>query len=75
MNVSKCIVPLRHGSFLNNRRTASPLLRLVEEEKRWEAPDHPYGVSLKIWNETEPKRTVTRMMLKATVKDRRTSSP
>ncbi|GFY17128.1 uncharacterized protein TNCV_1089041 [Trichonephila clavipes] len=29
---------------LNNRGAASPLVRLVEGEERWEAPDHPQGI-------------------------------
>ncbi|GFW89859.1 hypothetical protein TNCV_2425161 [Trichonephila clavipes] len=37
----KCIVPLRHEVTLNSRRNESPLVRLVEDEDRWEAPDHP----------------------------------
>ncbi|GFW62845.1 uncharacterized protein TNCV_4451941 [Trichonephila clavipes] len=48
MDVCKCIVPLRHGCTLNSRRAASPLVWLVEEEERWEAPDHPQVSSLKI---------------------------
>ncbi|GFU41411.1 uncharacterized protein TNCV_2171661 [Trichonephila clavipes] len=30
MDVCKCIVPSRYGGTLNSRRTASPLVRLVE---------------------------------------------
>ncbi|GFV44834.1 uncharacterized protein TNCV_563831 [Trichonephila clavipes] len=44
MDVCKCIVPSRNGGTLNSRRAASPLVRLVEGEERWEAPDHPKGV-------------------------------
>ncbi|GFW80111.1 hypothetical protein TNCV_460201 [Trichonephila clavipes] len=40
-DTSKCIVPSRHGGTLNSRRAASPLVKLMEGEKRWEAPDHP----------------------------------
>ncbi|GFU89993.1 uncharacterized protein TNCV_2438801 [Trichonephila clavipes] len=47
-DVCKCIVPSRHGGTLNSRRAASSLVRLVEGEKRWEAPDHPREFSLKI---------------------------
>ncbi|GFU13509.1 HTH_Tnp_Tc3_2 domain-containing protein [Trichonephila clavipes] len=39
MDVRKCIVPMWHGGTLNSRRAASPLVRLVEEVERWEAPD------------------------------------
>ncbi|GFX59953.1 uncharacterized protein TNCV_4984641 [Trichonephila clavipes] len=45
MDVCKCIVPSRHGGTLNSRRTASLLVRLLEKEERWEAPDHPPGYS------------------------------
>ncbi|GFS80075.1 hypothetical protein TNCV_2988531 [Trichonephila clavipes] len=38
---------------LNSRRAASPLVRLVGEE-RWEAPDHPKSVLPQIWGGTEP---------------------
>ncbi|GFX03702.1 transposable element Tc3 transposase [Trichonephila clavipes] len=33
MDICKCIVLLRHEGTLNNRRAASPLLRLVEEKE------------------------------------------
>ncbi|GFW72357.1 uncharacterized protein TNCV_703941 [Trichonephila clavipes] len=71
MDVCKCIVPLRHGSTLNNLRAASSLARLVEGEERWEAPDHPQGVLPQNWGETELNRFVTCMVLKATANDRR----
>ncbi|GFU33017.1 low-density lipoprotein receptor 1 [Trichonephila clavipes] len=41
---STSVVPLRHEGTLNSRRAASSLVWLVEEEERWEAPDHPQGV-------------------------------
>ncbi|GFT25946.1 hypothetical protein TNCV_2807871 [Trichonephila clavipes] len=41
MDVCNCIVPAGHGSTLNSRRAASPFVRLVEGEERWEASDHP----------------------------------
>ncbi|GFX56773.1 uncharacterized protein TNCV_495211 [Trichonephila clavipes] len=50
MDVCKCIVPSRHGSTLNSRRTTNPLLRLVEEEEMWEAPNHPHGVFPQNWS-------------------------
>ncbi|GFW57837.1 uncharacterized protein TNCV_2927561 [Trichonephila clavipes] len=57
MDVGKCRVPLWHGGTLNNRRAASPLVRLVEGEERWEAPDHtPRVFSLKIG--LEPSQNV-----------------
>ncbi|GFW15440.1 uncharacterized protein TNCV_4655801 [Trichonephila clavipes] len=76
MDVCKCIVPLRHGVTLNSRRAASPLVWLVEEEKRWEASDHPQGFLPLNWGGTEQKRTVTCTVLKAKANDRRKiSSP
>ncbi|GFW24736.1 uncharacterized protein TNCV_1960041 [Trichonephila clavipes] len=53
--------------ILNSRRAASPLVWLVEGEETWEAPDHPQGN----WGETEEKRTVICMVLKAKANDRR----
>ncbi|GFX05675.1 hypothetical protein TNCV_3197921 [Trichonephila clavipes] len=41
-------VPSRHGGTLNSRRSASPLVRLVEGEEMWEAPEQPLVSSLKI---------------------------
>ncbi|GFX97521.1 uncharacterized protein TNCV_2840811 [Trichonephila clavipes] len=63
-------MPLWHGATLNRRRTTSPRVRLVEGEKRWEASDHPQGVLLQNWGGTEPNRTVTCMVLKATANNR-----
>ncbi|GFV16483.1 uncharacterized protein TNCV_4785451 [Trichonephila clavipes] len=40
-DVCKCIVPSHFRDTLNNRRSASPLVRLVEGEERWEAPGIP----------------------------------
>ncbi|GFW28335.1 uncharacterized protein TNCV_4640021 [Trichonephila clavipes] len=71
MDVLKCIVPSWHGGTLNSRRAASPLVRLVEGEERWEAPDHLQGVLPLNWDETELNRCVTCMVLKATANDRR----
>ncbi|GFU94265.1 hypothetical protein TNCV_3980661 [Trichonephila clavipes] len=51
MDASKCIVLLQHGSSLNSSRTANPLVRLVEEEERWEALGHPWGALPQIWVE------------------------
>ncbi|GFV10715.1 uncharacterized protein TNCV_1755541 [Trichonephila clavipes] len=70
MDVCKCIVVSRHGSTLNSRRAASPLVRLVEGEERWEAPDHPQSVLPQNWSGTELNRSVTCMVLKATANDR-----
>ncbi|GFT06556.1 hypothetical protein TNCV_3356731 [Trichonephila clavipes] len=38
---------------LNSCRTASPLVKLVEEEERWEAPDNLQGVFPQSWGGTE----------------------
>ncbi|GFW46001.1 hypothetical protein TNCV_3276191 [Trichonephila clavipes] len=47
-------VPLRHGGTLNSRRAASPLMRLVEGEERWEAPDSPGCSPSKLgWNQAK----------------------
>ncbi|GFW11680.1 hypothetical protein TNCV_43151 [Trichonephila clavipes] len=51
-DICKCIVPSWHGSTINNRRAACPLVRLVEGEERWEAPDYHQVSSLKIGVET-----------------------
>ncbi|GFW32375.1 uncharacterized protein TNCV_675341 [Trichonephila clavipes] len=56
---------------LNSHRAASPLVRLVEGEERWEALDHPQSVLPLNWGETELNRSVTCMVLKATANDRR----
>ncbi|GFU24490.1 hypothetical protein TNCV_2264501 [Trichonephila clavipes] len=45
MDACKFIVPSRYGGTLNSRRAASPLVRLVEGEERWEAFDPPTGCS------------------------------
>ncbi|GFU61369.1 uncharacterized protein TNCV_530691 [Trichonephila clavipes] len=45
MDVCKCIVPLLHWGTLNSHQAASPLVRLVEGEERWEAPGHPQDSS------------------------------
>ncbi|GFW91660.1 uncharacterized protein TNCV_4500791 [Trichonephila clavipes] len=71
MDVCKCIGPTRHGGTLNSRRAASPLVRLVEGEQRWEAFGPPQSVLPLNWGGIEPNRTVTCMVLKATDNDRR----
>ncbi|GFT70908.1 cullin-4A [Trichonephila clavipes] len=70
MDVCKRIAPAWHESTLNSRRAASPLVRLVEGEERWEAPDHPQGVLPQNWSETELNHSVTCMVFKATTNDR-----
>ncbi|GFS73018.1 hypothetical protein TNCV_391381 [Trichonephila clavipes] len=54
---------------------ASPFVRLVEGQERWEAPDPPPGCLPQNWGETELNHSVTCMVPKATANDRRTSSP
>ncbi|GFV59178.1 uncharacterized protein TNCV_2339191 [Trichonephila clavipes] len=58
-------------STLNSRRVASPLVRWVEEEERWETPDDPQGILPQNWSETEQNRSIACIMLKATANDRR----
>ncbi|GFW35576.1 hypothetical protein TNCV_2462181 [Trichonephila clavipes] len=47
------------------------LVRLMEGEKRWEAPDLSQDVLSENWSGTEQNRTVTCMVLKAKANDRR----
>ncbi|GFU87932.1 hypothetical protein TNCV_1335021 [Trichonephila clavipes] len=56
------------STALNSRLAASSLARFVEGEVRWEVPDYPRAQN---WGENEQNRTVTSMMLKAKVNDRR----
>ncbi|GFT61344.1 uncharacterized protein TNCV_4091131 [Trichonephila clavipes] len=58
------------GGTLNSRRAASPLVKLVEGEERWEASDPQSVLSLN-WGGIEPNHTVTCMVLKAAANDRR----
>ncbi|GFU85025.1 leucine-rich repeat-containing protein let-4 [Trichonephila clavipes] len=69
MDVCKCIVPSRHEDTLNSRRAASPIVRSAEREERWEASDHPRSGLPLYWSGTDPNRTITFMVLKATVND------
>ncbi|GFU97938.1 hypothetical protein TNCV_2435021 [Trichonephila clavipes] len=61
----KCKVPSQHGSTLSDHRATSLLVRLVEGEQRWEAPDHLQGVLPQNWPESELKRSVACMVFKA----------
>ncbi|GFS48296.1 uncharacterized protein TNCV_2296741 [Trichonephila clavipes] len=70
MDVCKCIVPSWHGGTLNSPQSASPLVRLVEGQERWEAFEHPQILLPLNWDGTEPNSTVTCMVLKATANDR-----
>ncbi|GFV59504.1 hypothetical protein TNCV_2825441 [Trichonephila clavipes] len=40
MCVCQCTVPFWYVGILNSRRAASPFVRLIQMEERWEAPDH-----------------------------------
>ncbi|GFY02403.1 uncharacterized protein TNCV_3502841 [Trichonephila clavipes] len=42
--VDQARIPFQHGDTLNSNRAASPLMRVVKREERWEAHDLPYGV-------------------------------
>ncbi|GFW65483.1 uncharacterized protein TNCV_1776271 [Trichonephila clavipes] len=75
MDVCKCIELLRHEGTLNSRRASNSLVRLVEGEERWEISNQAQAVFPLNRGETEPNRTVTCTVLKATVHDRRTTSP
>ncbi|GFW08127.1 hypothetical protein TNCV_2978941 [Trichonephila clavipes] len=66
---------LNSGVTLNSRRVASPLVKLVEKEEKWEALDHLQGVLSQNWNGTDKNRAVTCMELKARANDRYTSGP
>ncbi|GFV37414.1 uncharacterized protein TNCV_3174481 [Trichonephila clavipes] len=48
-----------------------PLVWLVQGEEMWEASDHPQSVLPLNWGGSEPNRTVTCMVFKATSNDRR----
>ncbi|GFW50175.1 hypothetical protein TNCV_4695931 [Trichonephila clavipes] len=50
MAVCKCTTPLRHVDTLNSRRAACPFVRLGKGEERWEASDHPQGLTKLGWN-------------------------
>ncbi|GFX03956.1 uncharacterized protein TNCV_4678611 [Trichonephila clavipes] len=58
------------GGTLNSLRAASPLMSLVKEEERWEAPNRPQGVLPQNLGESELNRSVTCMVLKATANNR-----
>ncbi|GFV43161.1 uncharacterized protein TNCV_1574071 [Trichonephila clavipes] len=71
MDVSKCIVPSRQRYTLNSRQNASPFLRLVEAEERWEAIDYPQGILSQNWGGTEKNRTFIYLVLTAKANDMR----
>ncbi|GFU92701.1 uncharacterized protein TNCV_2892101 [Trichonephila clavipes] len=49
---------------LNSRRAATHLVRFMEQEGRWETPDHPQVVVPQNWGGTEQNRSVTYKILK-----------
>ncbi|GFT16753.1 uncharacterized protein TNCV_1333671 [Trichonephila clavipes] len=49
----------------------SPLMRLVEREERWEAPDHPQDALSQNWGETELNSSVICVVFKAAANDSR----
>ncbi|GFW57778.1 polypeptide N-acetylgalactosaminyltransferase 13 [Trichonephila clavipes] len=55
---------LRHEDTLNSRLAASPLLRLGEEEERWETPGYPQGFLPLNCGATEQNCSVTCMVAK-----------
>ncbi|GFX08862.1 hypothetical protein TNCV_1585331 [Trichonephila clavipes] len=63
------------GGTLNSRRAASPFVRLVAGDERWEALPLPQGVLPQNWGGTEQNRTVTNTVLKAMANYRCTPSP
>ncbi|GFW72974.1 hypothetical protein TNCV_830971 [Trichonephila clavipes] len=74
MDTCKCIVPSWHGGTVNSRRAASPLVRWVEVEERWEALV-TFRMFSQNWDGTKPKSTVTCIELKAKATNRSTSDP
>ncbi|GFW75775.1 hypothetical protein TNCV_4429581 [Trichonephila clavipes] len=68
----RCPMPPNTLRLHTNRRAENPLVRLVEGEERWEAPDHLQGVLPQNWDGTESNRAVTCMVLEATTNDKST---
>ncbi|GFY15982.1 uncharacterized protein TNCV_1286271 [Trichonephila clavipes] len=71
VDVCKSIVLLWHGDSLNSLRAASALMKLVEGQERWEAPDYLQGVLPQNWSGIELNLTIICMVLKAMDDDRR----
>ncbi|GFV72627.1 uncharacterized protein TNCV_2602341 [Trichonephila clavipes] len=65
MDVYKCILPSQHGGTINNHEVASPLVRSVEGEERWEASDDLLGFFPQNWGGAEQNSIVICMVLKA----------
>ncbi|GFW42451.1 hypothetical protein TNCV_240481 [Trichonephila clavipes] len=51
MDVCKCGMPSSSDGTLNSRLAACPLVRFVEGEEKWEAPNSPGVFSLKVESE------------------------
>ncbi|GFX79239.1 hypothetical protein TNCV_695511 [Trichonephila clavipes] len=68
-----CKGPMRHDGTVNSLRIADPFVRSVEREETLEASDHVHGAILENFDGTEPTRSVTYMVLKATANGRRKS--
>ncbi|GFV37418.1 uncharacterized protein TNCV_3174521 [Trichonephila clavipes] len=66
MDVCKCIVPSQREGALSRHRAASLLVRFVEGEERWKAPNQPQYFLPQNWGENELNRSVTCMVLKNT---------
>ncbi|GFV36446.1 uncharacterized protein TNCV_2234931 [Trichonephila clavipes] len=73
MDFCECILPLQYEVTLKSCRAARPLMRLLEEEERWESPDHPQGFLPLKWGRTEQNRTVACMVLNAKANNMRTN--
>ncbi|GFX27977.1 hypothetical protein TNCV_773611 [Trichonephila clavipes] len=68
-------MPSRDGSTLNSRFTASPLVRLVEGDEKFEASDSLQDVLPQNRGGIEPNLTNTCVVLKATANDKLICSP
>ncbi|GFY17961.1 hypothetical protein TNCV_3384541 [Trichonephila clavipes] len=75
MGVCTYFVPFCHVGTLNSLRVTCPLVSLVEEEEKWEAPDQLQDLLHQILGGNEPNRNVTYKMLRAMANDRCTSGP
>ncbi|GFW01847.1 uncharacterized protein TNCV_60991 [Trichonephila clavipes] len=60
-----------HEGTLNSRQALSTLMRLVEREERWEAPDHPKGGLPQNWGGIKQNYTVACIVLKDKANDKR----
>ncbi|GFV04414.1 uncharacterized protein TNCV_920352 [Trichonephila clavipes] len=67
VNLLDCVLEARD---ITSDEAASPHVRLMEWEERWEAPDHTQDVLPQNWGRTEQNRPVTSMVLKDKANDR-----